>query len=198
MKIATAEFVRSAVDESGWPKDRLPQVAFVGRSNVGKSSLINSLLNRKGLVKTSGTPGKTREVNFFKINGDFYFADTPGFGYAKVPGKLQEGWAPMIEKYLRGSERLCLVVYLLDIRHEPGENDFMMEEWLRDTGVPTAHVATKADKIGRGSRAKNLRVITDALGLPAGAVLEYSATTGEGKNRLWDAIRTSIAAPPGA
>jgi GTP-binding protein len=192
MKIISAEFVRAAVDRSGWPKDGLPQVAFAGRSNVGKSSLINSLVNRRGLVKTSSTPGKTREINFFLINGGLYFVDLPGFGFARVPGKVQAGWGPMIEGYLLESPALRLVVFLIDIRHEPGKNDLVMHRWLVENEVPAVYVATKADKVTRGNRAKHLKAISDTLGVAAGEIIHYSAMTGEGKSRLWDVISANI------
>jgi len=192
MKVTSAEFIKAAVDERGWPKDGLPQVAFVGRSNVGKSSLINNLLNRKGLVKTSGTPGKTREINFFRINSSVYFVDLPGFGYARVAGKVQEGWGQMIETYLKDCKDIKLVVFLLDIRHEPGEKDSVMRDWLAHFELPTVCVATKADKLNRGARRPHLKVIADALDVEAGDIIEYSSLTGEGKGRLWEAISTSI------
>jgi GTP-binding protein len=189
MRIVSAEFATAAVNERGWPKDRLPQVAFVGRSNVGKSSLINSLLNRKGLVRTSSTPGKTREINFFAINGRFYFVDLPGFGYARVPGRMQATWGPMIEKYLKGCPDLKLVVLLLDIRHEPGEHDRVVHSWLMENGLTAVYVATKADKVSRGNRKKHVDVIASTLGLLPGDIIQYSAETREGRDRLWDAIR---------
>ena len=192
MKVTSAEFLKAAVDIKGWPKDGLPQVAFAGRSNVGKSSLINNLVNRKGLVKTSGTPGKTREINFFTINGGFYFVDLPGFGYARVPGKVQSDWGPMIEEYLLGSRELKLVVFLLDIRHEPGNYDMVMNRYLKENNIPAAYVATKADKISRGSRMKHIGVIARALGIASEDIIEYSSQTGEGKAKLWDRISSSI------
>ena len=192
MKISSAEFVKAAVDERGWPRDALPQVAFVGRSNVGKSSLINSLLNRKGLVKTSGTPGKTREINFFKINGMVYFVDLPGFGYARVAGKVQEGWGRMIETYLKDCKNLKLVVFLLDIRHEPNEKDSVMRDWLAHLELPTVCVVTKADKVSRGNRRAHVKVVAESLDVDIESVIEYSSVTAEGKGRLWEAISSSI------
>lgn len=192
MKVTSAEFLKAAVERKGWPKDGLPQVAFAGRSNVGKSSLINNLVNRKGLVKTSGTPGKTREINFFTINSGFYFVDLPGFGYARVPGKVQSDWGPMIEEYLLGSRELKLVVFLLDIRHEPGNYDMVMNRYLKENNIPAAYVATKADKISRGSRMKHIGVIARALGIASEDIIEYSSQTGEGKARLWERIGSSI------
>lgn len=193
MKVAGAEFVKAAVDERGWPKDGMAQVAFVGRSNVGKSSLINSLVGRKGLVKTSSTPGKTREINFFRINGAFYFVDLPGYGYARTPGRVQSSWGPMIEGYLENSRELRLVVFLLDIRHEPGGHDRVMRDWLARHGLPTVCVATKADKISRGNRRRHVGVIADALALETDDIIQYSAHTGEGKVVLWGAIADAVA-----
>ncbi|MBI5695098.1 MAG: YihA family ribosome biogenesis GTP-binding protein [Nitrospirae bacterium] len=193
MKVTRAEFVKGAVDERGWLRDGMAQVAFVGRSNVGKSSLINSLVGRKGLVKTSSTPGKTREVNFFRINGAFYFVDLPGYGYARTPGKVQAGWGPMIEGYLKDSPDLRLVIFLVDIRHEPGDNDMVMREWLARYGLPTVCVATKADKITRGNRMKHVKILADKLQVPMEGIVEYSAQTGEGKGILWDAILDAVA-----
>ncbi|HLB25000.1 MAG TPA: ribosome biogenesis GTP-binding protein YihA/YsxC, partial [Nitrospirota bacterium] len=163
------------------------------RSNVGKSSLINNLVNRKGLVKTSSTPGKTREINFFLINGALYFVDLPGYGYARVPGKVQEGWGPMLEEYLKRSPMLRLVVVLLDVRHGPQRNDLIMHGWLKDNKIPAAYVATKADKISRGVRPAHIKKIADALGAPGSDIIEFSAVTGEGKGRLWERISASIA-----
>lgn len=192
MKIKSAEFIKSAVNEKGWLADGLPQIAFVGRSNVGKSSLINKLVNRKGLVKTSSTPGKTREINFFKINDAFYFVDLPGFGYARAPGRVQAEWGPMIEAYLSGCKDLKLVVFLLDIRHEPGKNDQLMQDWLVHYSLPRVYVATKADKVSKGNIQKQIKPIAEAMGEPADVVIPFSATSGEGKNVLLDAISSIL------
>ncbi len=191
MKVLSAEFARAAVDERGWPGDSFPQVAFAGRSNVGKSSLINSLVNRRGLVRTSATPGKTREINFFLVNGSFYFVDLPGFGFARTPGKVQESWGEMIEKYLLESPRLTLIVFLLDIRHRPGRNDIIMNRWLIGRSLPAAYVATKADKIARGARRGHLDAISDCLDIPVEDIIQFSSVTGEGKDRLWEVIKKS-------
>ncbi|HEX9861154.1 MAG TPA: ribosome biogenesis GTP-binding protein YihA/YsxC [Nitrospirota bacterium] len=192
MKIASAEFVKSAVNEKGWLMDGLPQIAFVGRSNVGKSSLINRLVNRKGLVKTSGTPGKTREINFFRINGSFYFVDLPGFGYARAPGRVQQEWGPMIEAYLSGCKSLKLVVFLIDIRHEPGKNDMAMQDWLVYYNLPRVYVATKSDKVSKGSIGKQIRPVARMAGVEQDVVIPFSSVTGEGKNMLWDAISSVL------
>ena len=187
-----AVFLKSVLRAADIPESNKPQIALLGRSNVGKSSLINSLLGRKGLVKTSATPGKTREINFFVINGGFDFVDLPGYGYARVPGRLQSAWGSMIEDYILESPELRLLLLLLDIRHEPSRNDVLMREWLKENGVPAAYVATKADKIARGSRRKHLNIISDALGMKIDDIIEYSSHTGEGKPRLWEAISSRL------
>jgi GTP-binding protein len=192
VKISSAEFIKAAVDQRGWPKEGIPQVAFVGRSNVGKSSLINNLVQRRGLVKTSGTPGKTREINFFLINKLFYFVDLPGFGFARVPDKMQDNWAGMIEDYLSGCPDLKLVAFLIDIRHEPGKIDLIMHQWLTQNQVTAIYVVTKADKIAKGARQKHLSVIAKAFGISPNSLLMYSSETGEGKGPLWDFIQAAV------
>lgn len=179
MKILSAEFVTSAVGPRQFPVDRKPQIAFAGRSNVGKSSLINAILNRKGLVKTSATPGKTQLINFFIINGQFYCVDLPGYGYAKAPRAVTDAWAPMIEGYIRDSPQICVVVVLLDIRREPDARDKRMVEWLAHYGVPACYVLTKADKVKRGEAAKARQTVARALGLDSQPLLA-SVLTGEG------------------
>ena len=151
MKIQSAEFVTGAVTPKQYPKTFLPEVAFAGRSNVGKSSLLNSILNRKKLVKTSATPGKTQEINFFEINRRWMFTDLPGYGFARAPANVRRKWQGMIEQYLTGREPLRLVVLLVDIRRDPTELDLQMQEWLEHWGIPYLLVATKADKLKRGA-----------------------------------------------
>jgi len=179
MKIISAEFVTSAVGPKQFPEDDRPQVAFSGRSNVGKSSLINAFLNRKSLVKTSATPGKTQLLNFFLINNEFYCVDLPGYGYAKAPRSVVDAWAPMIEGYIKDSPQIRVVVVLLDIRREPDERDRRLIDWLAHYGVPALFVLTKADKLKRGEMAQARQSIAKKLGL-AGLPLLTSVKTGQG------------------
>ncbi len=187
MKILSAEFVVSAPGPKQFPVDRRPQIAFAGRSNVGKSSIINALLHRKGLVKTSQTPGKTQLINFFIINGDFYFVDLPGYGYARVPHSVIDTWAPMIEGYLKGSSALRAVVVLLDSRREPDERDMRLIEWLRQYDIPAIFALTKADKLNRQEAVRAQREIQARLKLDQLPLLS-SSKSGEGVGSLWGAI----------
>ena len=189
MKIKTAEFIISAVKEAQFPQTGLPEVAYVGRSNVGKSSLLNSLLNRKKLALTSSSPGKTRLINFFLINKSFYFVDLPGYGYARVSREMKRQWGEIIEDYLAQREPLKLVVQLVDVRHPPTADDLQMYQWLTYSYLPTVIVATKVDKITRGRWQKQLQQIRTGLGLgPQGPVRFYSSQTGQGKEELWRVI----------
>jgi len=179
MKILSAEFMTSAAGPRQFPEDERPQVAFSGRSNVGKSSLINAVLNRKSLVKTSATPGKTQLVNFFLINNEFYCVDLPGYGYAKAPRSVVDAWAPMIEGYVRDSPQIRVVVVLLDIRREPDERDKRLIEWLSHYGVPAFYVLTKADKVKKNEAAQARMSIAKKLGLAEPPLLT-SVKTGQG------------------
>jgi len=187
MKILSADFVISAVGPKQFPLDRKPQIAFSGRSNVGKSSIINALLHRKNLVKTSQTPGKTQLINFFIINETFYFVDLPGYGYARVPYAVTDAWAPMIEGYLSGTPQLSAVVVLLDSRREPDERDLRLIEWLRQYDIPSIYALTKTDKLNRQELVRARRSVGAALGT-GDALLLTSATTGQGIKELWGAI----------
>lgn len=171
MKVNQSEFIISAVRPEQYPEDGLPEIALAGRSNVGKSSLINRLINRKNLARTSSTPGKTQQLNYYKINQDLYFVDFPGYGYAKVSKEQRFAWGKMMEKYLLGREELKLVMQMVDMRHEPSKDDKMMNEWLRHNGLPLVVVATKMDKIPKTRRAKHIKVIKESLGLRSGICL---------------------------
>ncbi len=196
MKITTAKFIKGAVKPDQYPPTLLPEVAFAGRSNVGKSSLINSLLNRKKLVKTSATPGKTQEINFFDINRRWVFTDLPGYGFAKAPAKVRKQWGVMIESYLTGREPLRLVVLILDIRRDPTDLDFQMQDWLRHHDIPHLLVATKADKLKQGEQVRQLRKIRAAFD-PEGEfnIIPYSSHANLGRKILWQALRESLEEP---
>lgn len=188
LPIQSAEFVTSAVAPEGYPAGDHPEVAFAGRSNVGKSSLINCLLGRKKLVRTSRTPGRTQTLNFFRINDRFLFVDLPGYGYAKVPQKIREQWGPMIEKYLTGRKQLTGVVQIMDLRHPPTPDDLLLWNWLKEIGIPALAVLTKADKVPRGKRAKHLRGAVQRLGIPSREPVIFSAVTREGWQELWERL----------
>ncbi len=189
MKITTANFLKSAMAREHYPKDRKPEFAFVGRSNVGKSTLLNLLLGKKGLAKTSGTPGKTRCVNFFEVNGKLYFVDLPGYGYAKVSKAMKSEWNALMYAYLRERGPLRMVVALMDARHKPTDKDLHMLELLEGAEVPTLIVATKIDKVKRSQRRKHLAVIQETLGLEGDdCIIPFSAVSGEGQRELWQVI----------
>jgi len=186
MKILSAEFVISAAVPRQFPPDNKPQIAFAGRSNAGKSSIINSLLHRKKLVKTSVTPGKTQLINFFIINGQFYFVDLPGYGYARVPQAVTDTWAPMIEGYLKNSPDLRAVVVLLDVRRAPDERDIRLLDWLHQYDIPAICALTKADKLSRQESERARRNIMERLELSD--LLLTSAKGGQGIKELWSEI----------
>lgn len=186
MKITSAVFVKSAFDRSHWPDDGRRDIAFLGRSNVGKSSLINSLLLRKGLARTSNTPGRTQSINFFLINDSFYFADLPGYGYARVSKSMRADWGRMAEEYLAERRELALSVQLIDARHEPTELDIELNDWLKLHQRPHLIVATKADKLSRNQLQKSLSGVNKRL--PGVSVIGYSSTTGKGRDEVWNEI----------
>jgi GTP-binding protein len=196
MKVTSAEFIKSATEPSHYPDDLLPEVAFVGRSNVGKSSLINTLVNRKNLARTSNTPGRTQLVNFFVINKALSFVDLPGYGYARVPSSVKRGWQAMVEGYLEGRRSLRLVVLILDIRREPSENDDMLVQWLRDNHIEIAFVLTKADKFSRSRVNISHRKIGEILGVPYDELLPFSAKTRSGRDDIWRVIETACLPKP--
>ncbi|MBX7218397.1 MAG: ribosome biogenesis GTP-binding protein YihA/YsxC [Blastocatellia bacterium] len=192
MKIVTAQFLRSAVSPHQFPTDRLPEVAFLGRSNVGKSSLINSLLRVRGLAKTSSTPGRTQQINFFSINNSLYFVDLPGYGYARVPQEIRQQWAPMIERYITDRPALKIGILIVDVRLAPTELDQQMHDWLEAEQVPYCVVATKADKLSNNQLAANLAKLKKAFGPQ---VIPYSSITRKGADLVWRAIRAAIEPP---
>lgn len=193
MKILSAEFVTSAAGPERFPRDRKPQIAFAGRSNVGKSSLINALLHRKSLVKTSSTPGKTQLINFFIINSRFYFVDLPGYGYAKAPKGVVDAWAPMIEGYFKDTQRLRAVIVLLDSRRTPDERDRRMFEWLGHYGIRVVPVLTKTDKLSRQEATNARQKISAELGLDKKVPpILTSAKNGMGMKELWGEIIRSL------
>lgn len=178
------------------PELGLPEVAFAGRSNVGKSSALNRLLNRKKAARVSSTPGRTQTINLFRIGESCVFADLPGYGYARVPTAVQEQWKPMIERYLAERDELRLVVLLVDVRREPQEMDGMLLYALTEAGIPALVVATKVDKLKKQQAAKSLATLKREFALPAGQPVPFSAVTGEGREEVWDRIERACAAPP--
>lgn len=193
MRIVSSEYVISAVGPDQYPAGSRPEIAFAGRSNVGKSSLINKLLNRRALARTSGSPGKTRALNFYDINGTFYFVDLPGYGFAKVSKDTKAQWGKMIEEYLLNREHLKAVIQLVDIRHEPSNEDIQMHDWLKHYGIPTVLAATKADKVPRGKWQKHLKLISQGIKpLPETPVVCFSAETGQGRDELWGIIGNKL------
>ena len=190
MKISSAEFVKSAFDQTHLPKDGLPEIAFLGRSNVGKSSLLNSLLGRRGLARTSNTPGRTQSINYFLINDAFYFVDLPGYGYARVSKAMRADWGILARNYLTDREELMLSIQLIDARHEPTTLDRQLNEWLELHEKPFIIVATKADKLSSNQLKKQINVIENTVA--AAEVIPYSSTTGKGKDNVWAAIERHL------
>lgn len=194
--VKKAEFISSFVDMKSLPDTGLPEIALVGRSNVGKSSLINKVVNRKNLAKSSSTPGKTRTLNYYLINSAFYIVDLPGYGFARVSKGERDKWGKMIEKYLSSRKQLRGVIQLLDIRHPPTENDIMMKQWLEHYEIPILLIATKTDKVSRNEKSKNLAVIRKSLNLePDQIPITFSAENGEGVNEVKEALE-DILNPP--
>ncbi|GLC28016.1 ribosome biogenesis GTP-binding protein YihA/YsxC [Roseisolibacter agri] len=180
----------------GWrPEPRLPEVAFSGRSNVGKSSLINKLVRRKGWARVSNTPGRTREIHFFDVNGQFALVDLPGYGYARISKERKAEWRPLIEGFLRHSPRLQGVVQLLDVRHDPSGDDLQMLDFLSEIEVPTIIVATKVDKMKRAEASARVLATAAALGMEESQIIPFSAVTGEGRDELASAIADLVAQP---
>lgn len=189
MIINNVELETVAVRRNQYPQTGLPEVAFVGRSNVGKSSLINTMLGRKKLARTSQNPGKTRTINFYNVESMLYFVDLPGYGYAKISKSEREKWGKMIEEYLKTREELRSVVLLVDIRHAPSKDDAMMFEWLRYYDIEYKIAATKLDKIKRSQVSKHLSVIMETLGVKKNDIIAFSSETKAGREELWSYIR---------
>jgi len=193
MVIKNAELETVCGVTSKLPNNEGLEIAFAGKSNVGKSSLINGLLNRKALARTSSQPGKTQTINFYKINDTFYFVDLPGYGYAKVSATEREKWGKMIERYLNTSDKLVLVFLLIDIRHEPSANDKMMYDWILHSGFTPVIIATKADKIKRSQLQKNLKIIRTKLEMKKeDLIFPFSALSKQGKDEIWDYIESLL------
>jgi GTP-binding protein len=196
MLIKSAEFVTSAVRPQQYPAPGLPEFAFAGRSNVGKSSLINTLVSRRKLVQTSSAPGKTRLINFFRVNDAFMLVDLPGYGYARVSEIERRKWRPMVEQYLSGRESLKAVVVILDIRRTPNEEDAQLLHWLDRQEIPSVLVVTKADKLSKTSQAKQQAMISAALEVDPGDFVLFSAKTRQGRQALWRVLVDLATAPP--
>ena len=193
MIIRSAELENVCGITSKLPENKGYEIAFAGKSNVGKSSLINGLLNRKALARTSSQPGKTQTINFYHINDSFYFVDLPGYGYAKVSVSEREKWGKMIERYLHTSKQLVLVFLLVDIRHEPSANDKMMYDWMVYQGFTPIIIATKLDKIKRSQIQKNVKAIREGLKVKPGTVIiPFSSETKQGRDELWEVIDSFV------
>ena len=189
MKVNSSDFIISAVGPDQYPDDALPEIALAGRSNVGKSSLINKMINRKNLARTSSTPGKTQHMNYYLINEMMYFVDFPGYGYAKVSKTQRAVWGKMVEKYLSERDTLRLVLLIVDLRHSPTSNDKMMFDWLKHYDLPMCVVATKADKIPKSRWQKHIKNMKQELGvLPGDNFIPFSSELGLGKEELWGLI----------
>ena len=195
--IRNVEFLGGMSEKHGWrPDSALPEVAFAGRSNVGKSSLLNSLVRRKSFARVSRTPGRTREINFFRVNNGFVFVDLPGYGYARVSKEKKAAWRPMIESYLRRTTQLRGIVLLLDIRREPSDDDRAMLDFLAEVGVPTIVALTKTDKLSKAVALESGAKIARSLALEPEQVIPFSSVTGEGRAELLNAITSLVEAAP--
>lgn len=188
MKIISAELIKSIYPTDDLPSDRYPEVAFAGRSNVGKSSLINTLVNRKGLARTSSAPGKTQSINVYLINESFCLVDLPGYGYAKVPEQVRKKWSPLIEQYCRTRETLCGVVVILDARVGPTPLDISLIAWLNELSLPITFTITKSDKLSKNKLTQALYQTAKDLSIDPDHIVPFSSQTGVGKKRLWQEI----------
>jgi GTP-binding protein len=191
MKITSTEFLKSSFQVSDWPSGALPEIAFMGRSNVGKSSLINSLLSVRGLARTSSTPGRTQSLNFFLINERFRFVDLPGFGYARVPKAIKSTWGEMVTSYLANREQLVLSIHIVDSRHEPTKLDLQLHEWLEHSAKPRLIVATKSDKLSNNELKESLGRVKRVFSMDR--VVAFSAKNGRGGSEVWRAIESALA-----
>jgi GTP-binding protein len=189
MRKPEATFTISAAGAEQFPRDGLPEVAFLGRSNVGKSSLLNALAGVHNLARVSSSPGRTRTINFFRVGNELYLADLPGYGYAEVPKSMREGWERLVTSYLVDRAPLALAVFLVDVRHPPMEGDVVLHRFLQQQGLPYVVAATKSDKLGRGALNQNMRALQQSVALGAEAVLPVSGVTRAGVPELWRAIR---------
>lgn len=193
MKIRKAQLEKIAVNKKQYPSPHLPEIAFAGRSNVGKSSFINSMVNRKDLARISGKPGKTRTINFYNINDQFRFVDLPGYGYAKVSKAEKEKWGHIIEEYLSSRENLIEVILLVDIRHEPTELDLMMYNWIKFFGYSGLVIATKADKISKGKYQSHINIIKNKLNIEdLELIIPYSSTKNTNKDLVWKTLEDKL------
>ncbi len=191
MKVTSSEIVISAVKPDQYPVEPIPEFALAGRSNVGKSSFINKMLNRRGLARISSKPGKTQTLNFYIVNEVLHFVDVPGYGYAKVSKKEREAWGKMLETYLTMREQLKAVLLIVDLRHPPTADDIMMYDFLKHYEIPCIVIATKADKISKTKRAQHLKITKEKLELhPHDTIIQFSSETGEGKDKAWATIES--------
>jgi GTP-binding protein len=189
MKVNSADIVISAVRPSQYPETTLPEFALAGRSNVGKSSFINKMLNRKSLARTSSKPGKTQTLNFYLINEMLHFVDVPGYGYAKVSKSEREAWGRMIETYITSREQLKAMLLIVDLRHPPSKDDVMMYDFLKHHDIPVIIIATKADKIPKSKWQKHIKITKETLDLdPEDMIILFSSETGEGKDKAWSVL----------
>ena len=192
MKIISAEFIKSATKPSEYPGGNFPEVAIAGKSNVGKSSLINTLVNRKNLAKTSSSPGRTQLINFFLVNGKFSLVDLPGYGYARVSLQVRKTWKPMVESYLQTRKEIRLVILILDARRGSSADDLALLDWLDYHKIPSLIALTKADKLSQIERARQKKVLADVSLLSGKPMSFFSAVTGEGKDELWRLIQEAL------
>jgi len=193
LKIISAEFVKSAVWPPQYPPATMPEIAFVGRSNVGKSSLMNTLVGRKKLAKTSNTPGRTQLINFFTVNDSMSFVDLPGYGFAKVARSVKKDWGDMMEAYLRERQNLAMVIFILDIRRDPSEDDLSLRDWLEHYRIPYISILTKSDKLSNNQAIGRKKLIEKSLGTNAQKkTILFSAKTQKGKEELWQFLENHL------